>query len=409
MRPAFRCVPIVLLSAVCAFAQKTSSGTTTSGATSGTSSGGATGTTPSGGSGGATSTNTSRTPSVAPSAQTTPPPPRPVFISGQVVTDDGSALPGNISIQSLCGAQQQTVAHTSANGSFAFDWTANPAGMDIGDASQTSRAVNPGANLAPSAGQITVNARTADLLATCDLRASTAGYTSRRISLYEHSGLDSFDIGAITIHRVNGDEGRTVSALALKAPKDAKKSFEKGTEQMKAHKAVDAAVSFRKAVDIYPQYADSWYSLGKAELQTGAKDSAKADFQKAMDLDNKLVGPWQELGYMAASQSQWEDAARYLDQAVKLDPVDSPMAWYYSAVANYNLGHLDQAERSVRAEMRLEKNPQAQYVLAQVLIGRKDLKGGAEALRSYIALGPKPEFLEIAKKQLGSVESQIGQ
>lgn len=400
MKLAFRCLSIAVLSAGCVFAQKTSSG----GTASGTGTSGSTGTTPStGGTNGGAPANT------APAIQATPvqttPPLRPIFISGAIATDDGSPLPNDIAIQSLCNSQQKTVAHASPDGTFTFDWSSNSFGFTFGDASDNSRpTLNQGPNSTSNSGTST---RGVDPLATCDLRASASGYTSTRVGLFQYAGSDRFDIGSLVLHHVTGDEGRTVSTLALRAPKDARKSFGKGTDQMKAHKTADAIVSFRKAVQIYPQYADCWFSLGKAELESGAKDDAKTDFRKAMELDDKLVGPWQELGYMASDQGKWEEAARYLDQAVRLDPVDSPMAWYFSAAANFNLGRYEQAERSVRAEMKLDKNPQAQYLLGLVLIARKDLQGGADALRSYIALGPKPEYLNSAKQQLVRVEGLL--
>jgi uncharacterized protein HemY len=89
--------------------------------------------------------------------------------------------------------------------------------------------------------------------------------------------------------------------------------------------------------------------------------------------------------------------------------MNSPMAWYFSAMANYNLGRFEQAERSIRAEMKLENNPRAEYLLGLVLIARKDLKGGAEALRTYLASSPKPEDAAMAQKQLSRAESQLGQ
>jgi Flp pilus assembly protein TadD len=122
------------------------------------------------------------------------------------------------------------------------------------------------------------------------------------------------------------------------------------------------------------------------------------------------VGPWQELGYLACDESKWEDAVRYLDQAVHLDPMDSPNAWFFSALANYNLGHFEQAERSLRAELKLDaKNPHAEYLLGMVLIARQDLQGGAQALREYIASASKTEDVTPAKRQLSKLESQLGQ
>ncbi len=176
------------------------------------------------------------------------------------------------------------------------------------DASENVR--NPGGNSGSgfssgggSAAGSAGGGRTTDPLADCDLLADAPGYTSTKVSLYQHKFFDNFDVGSIVLHRITGDEGRVVSLLALKAPKDAKKNFEKGTEQVRANKLADAAASFQKSVTSYPQYADAWLSLGRVQSQLGAKDEARADFQKAMDLDDKLVGPWQELGYMSSDQS----------------------------------------------------------------------------------------------------------
>ena len=275
--------------------------------------------------------------------------PRPVFLSGRVITDDGAPLPGNINIQSVCATQQHVVAHTSSSGDFSFLW-ANTASTVIGDASDGGRYGGGGSSNSSgtnsSSGQTGYGGtavRIVNPMANCDLRAEVSGYTSSRASLYDRGGQDVFDVGAIVLHRLSGDEGRVVSMLALKAPKDAKKSFDKGTELARANKPADAATNFQKAVASYPQYADAWLGLGMAESELGAKDSAQGHFQKAMELDDKLTGPWQELGYLAAAQSRWEDAARFLAQAVRLDPTGSPKAWYLSGIANFNLGRFEQA------------------------------------------------------------------
>ena len=92
--------------------------------------------------------------------------------------------------------------------------------------------------------------------------------------------------------------------------------------------------------------------------------------------------------------------------------MNSPMAWYFSALANYNLGRFEQAEHSVRAELNLDKNPGAEYVLGLVLIARKDYKGGADALRTYLASYRRNRTKRIhGKKALASsrIESQLAQ
>jgi tetratricopeptide (TPR) repeat protein len=298
------------------------------------------------------------------------------------------------------------MGHTSTAGDFGIQW-ANTTGV-FADASETGRSTG-GTGASSLTGSRNGN-RGADPLANCELVAESAGYSSGRVSLYDRSGQDNYDVGTLILHRIAAEEGHMVSMLDLKAPKDARKSFGKGTSQALANKPADALLSFGKAVAIYPQYAGAWLGLGKVQWQLGRKDEAGASFHKSMDLDPKLVGSWQELGFLACDDARWEDAVRYLDQAVRLDPIDSPVSWYFSAVANYNLGRYDQAERSVRAELKLDRgrNRRADYLLGMVLIARRDLEGAAEALRNYIASAPKTEDVNPVRRELSRVESQLG-
>lgn len=331
-------------------------------------------------------------------------PPRPIFLSGVVMTDNGSPLPSNVNIQSVCGVARRTMAHVTDSGSFGFQWTNMT--IAFGDASQMGR--NPGTGAASLTGSRN-GARGLDPLANCELFADVPGYSSTKASLFNRGGQDNFDVGVIVLHLIAAGDGHSVSLLALQAPKNAKKAFDKGISLTAANKPTEALASFEVAVTDYPQYADAWLDMGKIQWQLGRKEDARASFRKSMDLDNKLVGPWQELGFMACDDSKWEEALKYLDQAVRLDPIDSPIPWYFDALANYNMGHYAEAERSVRAELKLDrgKNPQADYLLGLVLIARQDLEGGAEALRNYIAAAPPSADVATARRELSRLENGI--
>src|SRR5580693_9808112 len=47
---------------------------------------------------------------------------RPIYISGKVVIEDGSAVSPNITIERVCGGISKTVAYTDSNGRFSFQW-----------------------------------------------------------------------------------------------------------------------------------------------------------------------------------------------------------------------------------------------------------------------------------------------
>jgi tetratricopeptide (TPR) repeat protein len=337
------------------------------------------------------------------------PAPRPIFISGTVSTDDGSPLPGSMKIQAVCGADQRIVAHTGQQGDFSFLWGQNSGIFEDASQSGSSSVFGPssGGSGGMSGAASSMGVGLANPLSNCELRVDAAGYLSSHAPLLSYGQLDRIEVGTLIIHRVTGEEGTTVSVLSMKAPKDAKKDFKKGADQFRQRKFKDAETSFRKAVTEYPDYADAWLSLGRTERQLGAHEAAHEDFQKAMDLDKKLLGPWQELGYLAADQSKWEDAAKYLDQATRLDPMNSAVPWFFSAVADFNLQRYEAAERSIRAEVRLDqdKNPRAKYLLGLILLARNDMTGAAEALRGFLKVAPAGPDAEMAKKQLLRAES----
>jgi tetratricopeptide (TPR) repeat protein len=387
---------------VCAWAQTTTGGPSTGGAT-GTAPGSANSSPGNilGGASGVMTTSPGVTGSSAGSGGS-----RSIFLSGTVMMDDGSPLPGIVSIQSLCGGVRRTMGQTTGSGGFGFQWSSGSGAF--GDASQLVRLSGGGATSLTGSRN---GSRGMDPLANCDLLAEYPGHSSSKASLYNRAGDANYDVGAIILHRIAAGEGRTVSMLSLKAPKEAKKNFDKGTSLAAANKLPDAVASFTKAVEAYPEYADAWLGMGKAQWQMNDKEAARTSFRKANDLDAKLVGPWQELGFLACDDSNWEDAARYLDQAVRLEPMDSPNAWYFNALANYNLGRFELAERSVRAEIKLDrgKNPREDFLLGLILIARQDPEGGAQALRNFIASGPSPEDARLAQRQLSRLESQARQ
>jgi tetratricopeptide (TPR) repeat protein len=337
---------------------------------------------------------------------------QPNLVSGKVVMDDGSPVPPNVTIQRVCGGMVHSVAYTDSKGHFSFQWGQMNPGMlaDASEAGSGSRlSTNGGFGGSQSAGgsnPLGVDPFNNRMM-NCELRANLAGYRSDNVNMFRGSALENPDVGSIFLHRMAGVEGSSVSATSFLAPKDARKAYEKGLQSLLKNKPDDAAKDFEKAVAAYPKYADAWMNLGKARLQQKSYDPAKEALMKALDADAKLVGPYVELGLLSAQQQQWEDSARYLDRAVKLDPVDFPQAWYADAVADYNLKRYDAAEVSAREAIKLDPkhvNARADYLLAMVLIEKKSYAGAAASLKTFMKLAPNAPEFEKVKEQLGQLE-----
>src|SRR5580700_9298410 len=258
----------LILPALPAFAQKagtTGTGTGTTTGTAGTGSGTGIGTTNPGTLGvpGSTGTNNSRTTTgVA----------QPIYLTGRVAIDDGSPLPGPVTIERVCNGATHTEGYTDMKGSFGIqfgnesgvfqDATDSPSRSSMGNVSAIGG--SSGSALG-GAGGGAMGGSQDRMLENCELRAKLPGFRSQSIMLAGRRPMDNPDLGTILMHREAPGEGSTVSATSLNAPKAARKAFDKGQELLKKNKLGEARDEFEKAVQIDQSYADAWVELGKLQ------------------------------------------------------------------------------------------------------------------------------------------------
>jgi tetratricopeptide (TPR) repeat protein len=337
--------------------------------------------------------------------------PAEIIVSGKVAVADGGQLPDRVAIERDCGGARRTAAYTDRKGQFSFRWSETP-GITGDDASRSvapggTRGI-PGNGIGQDSAAQARGTGSGGAMTGCELRAAASGYRSEVIALDSNRAFfDNYDVGTINLHRTAEAEAPAVSATSLKVPPDARRAFDKGLEALGKGKTVDAEKDFEKAVNLYPQYAEAWLDLGKLRLQRKADDPAGEAFQKALDADGNLVEPRVYLGMLAVEKKQWADAARYLDAALKLDPVHFPDAWFNNAVAGYNLKDYAGAEKSVREALKSDpqhKNPRAEYLLGLILAAQKDYTGAAEQLRVYLSLAPDADDAEKVRTQLAEIE-----
>lgn len=340
---------------------------------------------------------------------------RAIYISGKVATQDGSPIAG-ATVERVCGGIAKTVAYTDSKGHFSFQWGDRSAIVtDASDAGsgRTRSSGSGGFGGSQSAGG--ANALASDPLGNymmnCELRANVAGFSSDTVDLFNRRSGDNPDVGTLVLHPRAGVEGASISVTSLLAPKAAKKAYERGLQELLKEKLDDAAKDFEKAVAVYPQFADAWVRLGKIRLKKGSIEPARAALLNAMKADPKLVAPYIELGLLAAKDAQWEESGRYLDRAMELDPMDFSQAWYADAVANFNLGKYDAAEKAAREAVKLDPkhaNPRSGYLLGLVLAEKHSYAEAAAELTTYIKLAPNAPDLADAKAKLGEFEKLAG-
>jgi len=388
------------------------------GATTGTGTGTGTGTT--------TPTTPTPIPTPTPSTQqpTMPTYSRPMYVSGRVMMDDGSAPPTSITIVRICNGVTRAMGYTSAHGDFSFDM--NHADASFQDASMPGTASMSGdptstrASLDDPMSSMRGSSMSSggggfgssSSLLGCELRAQLAGYRSSVIQLAQRRSMDDPDVGVILLHRMGKDEGTTVSMTSMMAPKDAKKAYEKALDALKKKKTDDAYRDLQKAVAAYPKYADAWFRLGAIQMDKQNIVEARASFNQAIAADPKLVTPYVDLAILDAHDGKWKEVAESTGKAIRLDPVDFPVAFYFDALANYNLQNFEAAEKSARQLQKLDtqhRYPLADRILASVLADRKDYPGAAQQMRNYLKFAGTNKDADEVRGQLAQIEKLISE
>ncbi|MCC7175667.1 MAG: tetratricopeptide repeat protein [Bryobacterales bacterium] len=337
--------------------------------------------------------------------------PRPIYLSGKVVLEDGTPPPEPAVIERVCNGIVRPEGYTDSKGRFSIQLGQNT--QYIADASWGGDASYAGMGSAgrdaSSMGGFGNNPGISERdLMGCELRASLAGYLSDRLPLAGRRALDNPNVGIIVIRRFGNVEGTTISATSLAAPNNARKAYDKGIDARKKEKWADARKQFDLAVKAYPRYAAAWYELGFAAEKMGDLEAARQAYAQALDSDGKFVKPYLQLAGMSARGQNWEELAQTTSQVLRLDPYNYPQIYYFNAVAQLNLRHVDEAEKSARQAVKMDKQnqfPGANHVLGVILAAKGEMAEAAGYLKAYLKLAPAAPDAEVARKRLATIEA----
>jgi lipopolysaccharide biosynthesis regulator YciM len=113
------------------------------------------------------------------------------------------------------------------------------------------------------------------------------------------------------------------------------------------------------------------------------------------------------LAQAAAQAHQWQDALSLSDRLIALDAARYPMGYYYNAVANYNLDHLQAAETSALKAEGLDKThaePRVEILLGMIYTAKQDYSAAAEHYRNYLQIVPNGAVAAQVKSDLAKCE-----
>ena len=332
---------------------------------------------------------------------------RPIFLSGKVMLEGGLPPPEPVTIERVCNGRARPEAYTDSKGHFSFQLgqqTGTFMDASVGSVSSGPPGMQRNSGIGGDDMGFQVSGTGTVNLNNCELRASLPGYIGESIDLGRRSIFDNPEVGTLILHRLANAKATAISMTTLEAPKDAKKSWEKAQKlmQQKSPKMDEADKELEKAVEVYPKFAAAWYMLGENRLALKDEDGARKAFENSLAADSQYVKPYMQLALLDVKAGQWDSAADITNRLVQLNPYFS-QAYFFNAVANFNRGKMDLAEKSARAVLKDDGQnhfPQAHHLLGSILAQKGDFPSAAGEFRSFLQLAPAAPNADAIRKQL---------
>jgi len=321
--------------------------------------------------------------------------------------DDGSELPPGVGLERVCGGIARIEGFANADGYFTLQLGSG--GADAFQDASTAGIAGLSGGQPGVSGFPGSSAPRSQPLTNCELRARVAGYQSQSVDLGAHGSFDNPDVGTILLHRVAATEGTTVSVTSLTAPKKAQRALRRGLAMVAKKKPEPARTAFQRAVNLDPKFAEAWFQLGRVQAAQGQTAAARRSFEAAIRADDHYLPPYLEVAILDWSAQRWQELADVSDKAVRLDSFSFPQAFFFNAIANYNLHRAEAAEQSARRARKLDTRhrfPQISWLLGLILAGRHEYSEAASAMREYLNLAPQAGDAAVVRAQLEAIEKK---
>ncbi|HLI86985.1 MAG TPA: tetratricopeptide repeat protein [Bryobacteraceae bacterium] len=225
------------------------------------------------------------------------------------------------------------------------------------------------------------NRRRGEARRTVDVGPGNAG-RNRRVSLTVEL-RDSDFVFASTLGR------HLVSTRQLSIPEAAVRDYNNAQKDLSRHDSERATKRLEHAVDLAPEFAVAWNSLGVIAYQTRQFDRAEQCFRKAVEADPQSFEALVNLGGVALTLHKLDDAMDYNLKAVLARPNDAlanaqmGMAYYAAARLDLAVKYLEKARQIDPASFTFP-----QLLLFQIHVRRGERAAAAADLQDFLEQHP---------------------
>ena len=192
-----------------------------------------------------------------------------------------------------------------------------------------------------------------------------------------------------------------VSAAALKIPANARKEFAQGSRLLNEKKDfLRSIAAFRRAIELYPGYADAYFLLGSAQLQTKASAAAEASLRKAIALDAHMTAAYYALAVLLFGERRYSEERELLLEAQKLDSTD--WRWPFElARCHAQQGQWDIAlSYGLTASKSTHVPPKVHLLLADIYANANKPREAVAELELFAKLDPNSAYMDRVREVL---------
>jgi Tfp pilus assembly protein PilF len=181
----------------------------------------------------------------------------------------------------------------------------------------------------------------------------------------------------------------TVSTRQLTIPESALREYREASKDLEKRDVDSARQRLEHAVEIAPQFANAWNTLGTIAYQTRQYARAEQCFRTALDQDPTAYEPLVNLGGVLIDTHKLPQALVYNQNAV-LDRPQDALANSQLGLTYFYVGNFDLAVKYLEIARRIDPShfSHPQLVLAEIYLRRGENRAAADVLENFVQHHP---------------------
>ncbi len=295
-------------------------------------------------------------------------------LHGNVVMDDGTVPDVMVQIIASCPGFSRLMGTSDSRGRFEFSFDSSFSS----DLTLTSKG--------------------------CVLYALLPGYETATLSL---TGVQESNLGTLTLKPRAGNSAGLRPASNHSGTEHDRKIYDRAVGEASKQDFTSAVKRLQQLVSSSPQYSAAWLGLGLCEEIQGARADAVKSYLQAAQADPKFALPLVYAASIEKARGDYKAALEHSQDAIDLNPLAFPDAYAIRASASLLLGNADEAEKSARAGLALDRHhryPELEYILATALFTKNDVAEAKQHFRTYVSDSPNGPNVSSAREQLAAIE-----